>query len=852
MKIPPADLSSSHPQADAARAERSPDVSRSGREKGAYQSTQYEGRSAGRWWLLLGSLVYSVFVVYGSLVPLRFQAVPFDQALENFRSIRYLQLGIASRADWVANILLFIPLGFLWTGVVWPQRHLFWRTVVSVMVLLAACGLSLSIEFIQQYFPQRTVSLNDIIAETAGATIGIAAWWALGRPMLNWLQALPLVRGTASTAQRLLVFYLVVLFGYNLMPLDLTISPVELFHKWREGKVILLPFSTTYADSAQRAYDLVTDIAIWAPVAVLWQLAYQKARLRTWQLVVAAAAAIEFLQLFVYSRVSDSSDVITAALGAAIGLALERSLWSTNPQGSVKAPMGILYWALASAGWLVVLAAVFWYPFDLNLDSTFLRERLAGLQRVPFEAYYFGTEFRAITEVLRKALFMAPLGFFCYRMGRLLPPSWPRKLVHGGLLFLIAAVAASIETVQIALPSKNADFTDGVLEFLGGALGYACSLFVAERLNPQDTLRQQEALRTAAHPNASSTQDIGSYRTTEKTMFSLRSVGWQVFAVLLAMTLGLRLLLELPGIPYNVVELFDGQRLLSVGLFSVALLWLGAGPWCLAKWAGHRQMACLWLPTLLPLAALFSLLLLRMSVTQESLDDITGSTDLYRRVTMDNYWGEAWRDAMARLPATMVDAVERGVRFTALYSLLLAPLTMASICTDRSWLMRRRLPALALLLLFWWLAAWLVIDGAITDNLTELIARDGSIWLAALAALFSLHVSWASGRMSTRRGMTLGVVTLVALPLSWWLSKQGLEQTILKYDSVWSAQQFLLGHNRIDRLSEAQLFMRWSGVYIAMLGVCALGMALARRLWTASAATTASAPAIPHSPARRR
>lgn len=484
MKIPPADLSRSYPQADASRAERSPDVSRPGREKSPYQqSTQHEGRSAGRWWLLLGALVYSVFVVYGSLVPLRFQAVPFDQALENFRSIRYLQLGIASRADWVANILLFIPLGFLWTGVAWPQRHLFWRAVVSVMVLLAACGLSLSIEFIQQYFPPRTVSLNDIIAETAGATIGISAWWALGRPMLSWLQALPLVRGTANTAQRLLVVYLVVLFGYNLMPLDLTISPVELYRKWREGKVIFLPFATPYADNAQRIYDLITDIAIWIPAAVLWRLAFHKSRMQTWLSSVIAAGVLELLQLFVYSRVSDSTDVFTAALGAAIGVTLARSTPLASSHHTTRtSASGALRWALGVACWMMVLAAVFWYPFDFNLDRSFLRDRLAGLQRVPFEAYYFGTEFRALTEVLRKSLFVAPLGFLLYRLGCHLPPTWPRGVVHGSLLLVIFTCAVTIEAGQIALPSKNADFTDGVLEFIGGALGYFGSLLVAERL----------------------------------------------------------------------------------------------------------------------------------------------------------------------------------------------------------------------------------------------------------------------------------------------------------------------------------------------------------------------------------
>lgn len=813
------------------------------------ESLRQEGSPSGRSWLLVGALAYSVFVVYGSLVPLRFKSIPLNQALEQFHSIPYLELGIASRADWVANILLFIPLSFLWSGVVWPQRAGLLRVAMSGLVLLTAFALSVSIEFVQQYFPQRTVSLNDIMAETAGAVIGTATWAIFGNATLRWFQALPLVSGTANMAQRLLVVYLLVLLGYNMMPLDLTISAVEIFHKWREGKVILLPFSATYADSAMRAYDLFTDMAIWAPVAVLWQLAYQRARLRTWQLVVAAAAAIEFLQLFVYSRVSDSSDVITAALGAAIGLALERSLRSANSQGSVKAPMGALSWALVSAGWTVVLATVFWYPFDLNLDSTFLRERLAGLQRVPFEAYYFGTEFRAVTEVLRKASFMAPLGFFCYRMGRLLPASWSRRVVHGSLLFLIAAVAASIETVQIALPSKNADFTDGVLEFLGGALGYACSLFVDERLNPQNTSRQHEALKTADHLNATSAEDTSGNHTTKKTMLSLRAVGWQVFAVLLAMTLGLRLLLEVPSIPYNIVELFDRQSLLSFGLFSIALLWLGAGPWCIAKWVDGKPRASLWLSMLLPLAALLSLLLLRLSTTQESLDDITGSTDLYRRVTTENYWGEAWRSTMAWLPSSMVDALERGVRFTALYSLLLAPLTMACICTGSIRSMQRALPALGVLGLFWWLAARVVIDGAITDNLTELIARDGSIWLAALAAIFALHVAWTAESKNLRRGLTLGIFTLVSLPLSWWLLTQGLEQTLLKYGSVWSAQQFLLGHNRTERLTDGSLFMRWSAVYLAMLGVCTLGMALARRLGTALAAEDASEST---SPGRRK
>jgi VanZ family protein len=435
-----------------------------------------------RFWLLLGALAFLAFVVYGSLVPLKFQPVPWDQALERFRSMPYLALGIGSRADWVSNILLFIPLCFLWSGVIWPQRRPAWRIVAAALVLGAAVALSVAIEFVQIFFPPRTVSLNDIVAEAAGAAIGIALWWALGHHVLRWLQGLPLVRGTANVAQRLLVAYLLVLFGYNLLPLDLTISPVEVYHKWREGKVIWLPFATPYADGAQRAYDLVTDIAIWIPAAALWVLTGRKTRMQAWTLAVTAALVLELLQVFVYSRVSDSTDVVMAALGAAIGIALVRPRLATAPGQRRMPGPGALRWTVAALCWAALLAAVFWYPFDFNLDRSFLRDRVAGLHRVPFETYYYGTEFRAITEVLRKMLFFAPLGFLLFRLGCSLPSTLPRPAVHVAMLILVAAVATAIESVQILLPGKVADFTDGALQFLGGAAGYFGSLFVAERL----------------------------------------------------------------------------------------------------------------------------------------------------------------------------------------------------------------------------------------------------------------------------------------------------------------------------------------------------------------------------------
>ncbi len=70
--------------------------------------------------LRLAALVYTAFVIYGSLVPLEFRALPWDEAVARFAAIPWLRLGIGSRADWVANLLLFIPLTFLWMGALPP------------------------------------------------------------------------------------------------------------------------------------------------------------------------------------------------------------------------------------------------------------------------------------------------------------------------------------------------------------------------------------------------------------------------------------------------------------------------------------------------------------------------------------------------------------------------------------------------------------------------------------------------------------------------------------------------------------------------------------------------------------
>jgi glycopeptide antibiotics resistance protein len=431
------------------------------------------------WWPTFG---YSVFVIYGSLVPLQFHARPLREAWEYFERIPYLDLGIGSRADWVANILLFVPLAFLWHGVLWPNRGRIAKAVASGFVLLGCLALSVAIEFTQIFFPPRTVSLNDIVAETIGAVIGTVLWWWTGKHVIGWLAGWSKAYTPTGTTERFLYLYLFLLFGYSLLPLDLTISVVEIYHKWHEGKILLVPFSAVYETGAQRAYALLADIAIWIPAAFLWKLSSHHPARKIVLSVVACAAIIEFLQLFVYSRVTSTTDVLMAACGGAIGVALARWLRpATGKEESSRSPaIGgdhfVLPWMLALLGWACVLVVVFWYPFDFNTEWGFVHRRLAAFKRVPFETYYFGTEFRAVTEVFHKTGFFFPLGALlavgAYRIRRRF--AVPALLLHAVSALVIACAAAGIEVGQLFLPSKVADTTDWLLETLGGLIGYFC------------------------------------------------------------------------------------------------------------------------------------------------------------------------------------------------------------------------------------------------------------------------------------------------------------------------------------------------------------------------------------------
>jgi len=177
--------------------------------------------------LLLAAGCYLLFVIYGSLVPLDVTPRAFDLAWKDFLATPYLELGVEGRADWVANILLYMPLAYLLSAGFASRATSASGRAMRVVVIFAACAaVAFVVEFTQLFFPPRTVSINDIVAECIGSALGIGIWVARGGALDRlWSE---MERGGPQAIRAAVVVYVLAYLTLSLFPYDFLISAQEL------------------------------------------------------------------------------------------------------------------------------------------------------------------------------------------------------------------------------------------------------------------------------------------------------------------------------------------------------------------------------------------------------------------------------------------------------------------------------------------------------------------------------------------------------------------------------------------------------------------------------------------------
>ena len=462
----------------------------------------------GRRHYLLLALFLSAVAVCGSLVPFRYAPLDFHEAIEQAGEILARSVRIGSRTNFVANILLFVPISYCFLGTFALDRRNRALTILCVaLVLLACAAFSVAIVSTQLWFDRRVHSLSDVLAQAIGDAAGDVLWLTIGQTVTDWVRSCTVMRRPKDQIDWLLRAYFIGLLIYSVLPLNLTINPVKLVHKYREGEICLVPFSDVGWEFAA-LYGLFRDVVIFIPVGMLaatWLTSPRRpVRPMSTSLLLGGmiVLAIELAQLLVYSRYTATGDLVTGTFGVWVGAWVMRR-WRGRTQEPQPEPVSsgvarrVWLWLGVAGVYAVLLAVVFcatsWQPLDLTVDKQQIRARFNGFFCVPFASLYQTSEFNAISQVLKKVLFYMPLGaLFVLAVAPLAVPRAIRRILLAVLLLAAAGVAAAIETAQVLLPPHVPDITDVILCTAGAAIGMFVTLQLVDAPRAVETVGQPQ------------------------------------------------------------------------------------------------------------------------------------------------------------------------------------------------------------------------------------------------------------------------------------------------------------------------------------------------------------------------
>ena len=491
-------------------------------EKQIARITPYEAATL-PWWLL-----YIGFVVYGSLVPLDFHPRSWDQAWEIFQNIRLLNLGTQGRADWVANGILYVPVGFL-TATLFTRFKTHRPLVLAIIAsLLFSFSLAVTVEFAQLFFPPRTVSINDIFAEFLGSILGAvfaARWSDRFRSFLSTLLGNP-----DRLVIHLLKAYAIAYVAFSLFPYDFLVSVSELEWKLRSGGwgwlVETAPMRGGITFSLAKLFaEALAAVPLGLALCQLTTGRQTCSTARAFRLGAALGLTIEIAQFFIVSGVSQGLSVLTRATGMYLGALLWQHRARLHPLRLASGfrrfglPLGILY--------LLALVAVNgWFEHRwLGLDAAL--HGLKDVHMLPFYYHYYTTEQVALLSLTSICLMYAPIGIL----------TWASWNPPGVAMLMAALLAGLIETSKLFLESLHPDptnvliagFSAWAIAKLARRLASAPAMS-AQALQRDDVKAEVSKAKTPAN-NAQTSIPIAQHAL-------LKNPSWGGYAVLVAVLAG--------------------------------------------------------------------------------------------------------------------------------------------------------------------------------------------------------------------------------------------------------------------------------------------------------------------------
>lgn len=413
-------------------------------------------------------------IIYGSLLPFEFTPrFSLAEAWEHFLNTPYYQIGSGSRADWVANLLIYIPPAFFLGGspsLRQPQG----RSLLGALLALLLCGMvAVGVEFTQLYFPPRTVSLNDLFAEFIGILLGIFFWYLFGpRLYAHWRTV---SAGGRPAVRAALIFYLLAYLSISLFPYDFIVSSAELSAKLNGDSIGIWLAGIGCGPGLRCLVKQFVEILITVPLGLLFAWLWGIDKPTTLRRVVFTGfiigSGIELIQLFEVSGISQGISVVNRTVGMGLGCWLQQRL---KKQPLRIAPAVIKFsLVLLLPLYLLLLVRLNGWSGQSWLSWGEARQQLASLSWLPFYYHYFSNETNAMASLVLVACSYAPLG-----LGVWLWRGRPGRADHRFLPALLAGGCALLIEAGKLFLSLRPDPTNVLIAGCSAALVYSVAAWM--------------------------------------------------------------------------------------------------------------------------------------------------------------------------------------------------------------------------------------------------------------------------------------------------------------------------------------------------------------------------------------
>ncbi len=415
--------------------------------------------------LLLAAL-YALGIVYTSLVlgpsGLHYVAISPELAWQKFMAIHFVHHGSDQRADWIANMIMPIPLAYLLNSAFSFGGDKVRNAIGSILTLVICVLFILAVKYTQLYFPPRTVTLNYITAQTLGAVLGVGVFW------LSHTRLYPIFGALFDDGDGLSIVlgaYSAWLIFYFLTPFDFTLSLGDL-----AGRILELPgiLGSTPGEGHPPAYQLLVTIAEISATIPLGMFLAVRGRNRSFARLAWRAFGLIFLvfilQLFILGASPFLISLIYRMVGIVIGLRFMQALKGKDLRKrhyyfSQYLPLAIpIYVVLVM--FVSGLLTSQWGTFDEGWHALSIRQFL------PFWNFYIVSKAHATQSFVVEFLIFAPIGAMVWlRRG-----FWSRGATFSaGLAFFLSLL---MEFGRLMKPGLRPDFTDPIIGAIGAAVAF--------------------------------------------------------------------------------------------------------------------------------------------------------------------------------------------------------------------------------------------------------------------------------------------------------------------------------------------------------------------------------------------